>query len=111
MTSMHIGRPIMGQRVVDFISLLDFCSQDTTLKSHKIRVFADGVYGPVTIHAAFLDERISSATISRSLKSWKSYLENPVQRDMYSNVLYGVVKYYDLSDLVRLCKGKIGYSD
>lgn len=111
MTSMHIGRPIMGQRVVDFISLLDFCSQDTTLKSHKIRVFADGVYGPVTIHAAFLDERISSVTISRSLKSWKSYLENPVQRDMYSNVLYGVVKYYDLSDLVRLCKGKIGYSD
>ena len=111
MTSMHAGRPIMGQRVVDFICLLDFCSQNENLKDRKIQVFADGVYGPVTVHAAFLDDRIGSATLSRSLKTWKSYLESPMQRDMYSNVLYGVVKYYDLPDLIKLCKGKIGYND
>lgn len=111
MTSMHAGRPIMGQRVVDFICLLDFCSQNENLKDRKIQVFADGVYGPVVVHAAFLDDRIGSATLSRSLKTWKSYLENPVQRDMYSNVLYGVVKYYDLPDLIKLCKGRIGYND
>lgn len=111
MTSMHAGRPIMGQRVVDFISLLDFCLQDENLKNRKIQVFGDGIYGPVTVHAAFLDDRIGSATLSRSLKTWKSYLENPMQRDMYSNVLYGVVKYYDLPDLIKLCKGKIGYND
>jgi hypothetical protein len=36
MISMHIGRPIMGQRVVDILTLLDFCfinSQQSTFGS------------------------------------------------------------------------------
>lgn len=111
MTSMHAGRPLMGQRVTDFLTLLDFCSQAEALKGHPVRVVADGVYAPVTLHAAFLDNRIGEASLSRSVKSWKSYLENPMQRDMYSNVLYGVLRYYDLPDLLRLCKGRVRYAD
>ena len=111
MTSMHAGRPLMGQRVTDFLTLLDFCSQAEALKGHPVRVVADGVYAPVTLHAAFLDNRIGEASLFRSVKSWKSYLENPMQRDMYSNVLYGVLRYYDLPDLLRLCKGRVRYAD
>ena len=111
MTSMHVGRPIMGQRVMDFLTLLDFCSENEMLKEHTIKVYASGVYGPVAIHAAFLDKRISEVSISRSLKSWRSYIENPLQRDMYSNVLYGVLRYYDLPDLIKLTSGSVKYAD
>lgn len=111
MISMHIGRPIMGQRVVDVFTLLDFCSEHKLLNGHPIEVYADGIYGPAVIHAAYLDNRINSVKISLSMRTWKEFIENPMQRDMYSNVLYGVLKYYDLSDLVRLSKGRISYVD
>lgn len=110
-TSMHIGRPIMGQRVADMHTLLDFCSSNEKLKNHSIEVFADGLYGPVVIHATILDNRIEKATLYRCLKSWKEYISNPLQRDMYSNILYGVLNYYDLSDLINLSANRIRIID
>lgn len=110
-TSMHVGRPLMGQRVADMHTLLNFCSQDNKLKQHTITVVADGVYGPVVMHAAILDSRISQAVLSHCLKSWKDYMENPLQRDMYSNVLFGVLKYYDLPDLMQLSEGRVRIVD
>ena len=111
MVSMHIGRPIMGQRVVDILTLLDFCSEHEFLKGHPVKVFANGIYGPVAIHAAYLDERINSVEIKHSVKTWKEYIERPMQWDMYSNVLYGALKYYDLPDLIRLSNCPICFAD
>ena len=102
MISMHIGKPVMGQRVQDILTLLDLCSEQKELKGRNIQIQADGVYAPAAIHAVFLDNRIASASISRSIKTWKTYLENPMQHDMYSNVLYGVLNFYDLPDLIQL---------
>ena len=110
-TALHIGRPLMGQRVTDLITLLDFCSQHPQLKDRKIEVVADGVCGPVVTHAALLDSRISSATLTRTLRTWRSYLENPIQHDMLANVLPGVLRDYDLPDLVRLSNGRVRYGD
>lgn len=111
MISMHVGRPIMGQRVVDIMTLLDFCSEHELLRGRSVKVYADGVYGPVVIHAAYLDERIAGAELTRSVKTWKDYVVNPMQRDMYSNVLYGVLKYYDLPDLIKLSKCPVRFGD
>lgn len=72
------------------------------MKGHPVKVFANGIYGPAVIHAAYLDERINSVEITHSVKTWKEYIEKPMQWDMYSNVLYGALKYYDLPDLIRL---------
>lgn len=111
MISMHIGRPIMGQRVMDMITLLDFITRQKEMNNHPVSIIADGLYGSVAIHAAFLDSRIKNIEISNSMKSFKDYVINPLQRDMYKNVLYGVLKYYDLPDLIKLCKAEIHYSD
>lgn len=111
MISMHIGKPILGQRVTDLITLLDFCSEYKALKGRPIHVRATGVYGPIVVHAAYLDKRIELADITKSIKSWQSYLTHPMQRDMYSNVLYGVLRYYDLPDLIRLTGRSIRISD
>ena len=112
MISMHIGKPVMGQRVTDIFSILDFISGDSKLKNRKISLLANGRYGPVAIHAAYLDKRISQTEISGSVKSFEDYLKNPVQRDVYTNVLYGVLQSYDLMDLVGISgKGRIRFTD
>lgn len=111
MISMHTGRPIMGQRVVDILTLLDFCTEHEALKGRSITICADGIYGPAVIHAAYLDTRITGANITRSVKTWKDFLVNPMQRDMYSNVLYGVLRYYDLPDLIRLSGKAVRFVD
>jgi cephalosporin-C deacetylase-like acetyl esterase len=111
MISMHMGKPILGQRVQDILTILDFCSEQNELKGRKIQVRADGIYGPAVVHAAFLDDRIVSADISRSIKTWKTYLANPMQYDMYSNVLYGVLHFYDLPDLIRLARKSIRFTN
>jgi len=112
MLSMHIGRPIMGQRVTDIISVMDFIQSDEKLKDRQLNLQANGVYGPAAIHAAYLDSRINTTEISRSFRSFEEIVRNPMQRDVYSNVLYGVLKYYDLKDLMTLTGGnRIRFAD
>ena len=109
--SLHVGRPLPGQRVVDVLTLLDFCDADARLEGRPVRIVAEGACGPVAAHAAVLDPRIRHATLRRSLKTWRSYLENPLQYDMLSNVVPGVLRCYDLPDLVRLSGGRVSYGD
>ncbi|MGE4586969.1 MAG: alpha/beta hydrolase family protein [Mangrovibacterium sp.] len=110
MLSLHVGEPIVGQRVKDIISLADFITTDPVINSGKLNIMANGLYGPAVVHAAFLDKRIESASLSRSIKSYTEFNTRPLQYDMFSNVLYGVLKFYDLPDLVKSCK-KISYKD
>ena len=109
--ALHIGRPLPGQRVADVLTLLDFCESDTRLQGRSVRLVAEGSCGPVAAHAAVLDGRIARATLLRSLRSWRSYLENPMQYDMLSDVVPGALRCYDLPDLVRLSGGRIVYGD
>lgn len=109
--ALHEGRPLLAQRVVDVHTLLDFCSNNELLRGHAIHAVGDGLYGPVLMHSAVLDERLQKVVLTHTLKTWKDYLENPLQHDMYSNVVQGVLKYYDLPDLVRLAGGRVKIAD
>lgn len=112
MASMHLGKSIMGQRVIDVITVLDFINQTSNLNSRTIKLVANGLYGPTALHASYLDDRIAETEVSRSIKSFYEYLENPLQKDIYTNVLYGVLKYYDLKDLINLTgKNRIRFVD
>ena len=109
--ALHGGRPLVGQRVVDVLTLVDFCSSNPLLSGRPLHVVGDGLFGPVLMHATVLDPRIQKVTLTHTLKSWKEYLSNPLQRDMQSNVIQGVLQYYDLPDLVRLAEGRVRVVD
>jgi len=112
MLSLHIGKPVVGQRVMDILALVDFMKEDKLFSAFPVQLFAEGSYGPVAIHATYLEPRIAKTEVVGSVKSYEEYLKNPLQRDIYTNVLYGVLKYYDLKDLIGLSgKGKIQYVD
>jgi len=106
MISLHLGKSIVGQRVKDIITLIDFISSDTRFSHLTIKLQADGVYGPAAIHAAYLDKRIYQTEITRSIRSYLEFIKNPLQLDMYSNVIPGVLKYYDLTDLTKKKAGR-----
>lgn len=110
-TALHAGRPLMGQRVADIRTLLNFCTADDRLRGRSVTVVADGINAVAVMHAAILDDRIHSAELTNTLKTWRSYIGNPLQRDMMSNVLIGVLRCYDIPDLVRLSKGRIHIAD
>ena len=109
--ALHEGRPLIGQRVVDVLTLLDFCTNHELLQGHPIHAYGDGLFGPVLMHATVLDDRLQRVTLTRTLKTWRDYLENPLQHDMYSNVVPGVLQYYDLPDLVKLAAGRVQITD
>ena len=109
--ALHIDRPLLGQRVCDVRTLLNFCDSHEQLKNRPVRIVADGLFGPVVMHAAVIDERIGSANLTATLKTWRSYVENPMQRNMLSNVVPGVLRYYDLPDLLSLSKGRVRITD
>lgn len=109
--ALHEGRPLVGQRVVDVLTLVDFCSNNPLLGGRPLHVVGDGLFGPVLMHAAVLDPRIQKVALTRTLKSWKEYLTNPLQHDMQSNVIQGVLQYYDLPDLIRLAEGRVRVAD
>lgn len=107
----HAGRPMTGQRVADIITLLDFCASNQQLSGRKVNVEADGASAVAVAHAAVLDERINSASLTNTLKTWRSYIENPLQRDMMATVVPGALRFYDIPDLLRLSAGRVHIDD
>ncbi|WP_082161550.1 alpha/beta hydrolase family protein [Rufibacter radiotolerans] len=101
--ALQLERPLLGQRVQDLTTLLDFLQSNKSLAGLPISIEAEGVYGPVVTHTVFLDERISQATVSKSLTTYEDYLTRPLQKDMFSNVVQGILQYYDLPDLAQKC--------
>jgi hypothetical protein len=100
MISLHAGIPLPGQRVTDILTILDFVSNDSQLQHHSLDIHANGTYGPAALHAAVLDRRIANVRLEHSIKSYTEFLTDPLQQEMYTNVLYGVLRYYDLPDLI-----------
>lgn len=110
-TALHAGRPLIGQRVQDLHTILNFCAANERLKNRPITIEADGLNAVVVMHAAVLDDRIASAKLTQTLKTWRSYILQPLQRDMMSNVILGVLHYYDIPDLLTMAGGRITIED
>ncbi len=110
-TALHAGRPLLGQRVQDLHTVLNFCASDGRLKGRRITVQADGLNAVAVMHTAVLDDRIGSAKLTRTLKTWRSYICQPLQRDMMPNVVPGVLRCYDLPDLLALAGGRVVIED
>ena len=92
---LHIARPLLGQRTLDVLSLLK------AIGAEKAELVGDGVTGPIVLHAAALDPHVRKVMLRNSLKSWVSVVEQPISNDQLTNVVPGVLKAYDLPELVR----------
>lgn len=92
--SLHLNRPLVGQRVNDVLSVVrEVTGTDGT------EVIAYGVAVPAVLHAAALDDRVKVVTLDGGLVSWDNVVRTPVSHNQLVNAVPGALAVYDLPDL------------
>ena len=110
--SLHLAKPLLGQRVADLLTILESLDASPTddgspqagspnPRPRGYHVEAGGIAGPIALHAAMLDEqgRITGLSLERSLISWQAVATTPINRKQLGQVVPGTLKVYDLPDL------------
>ena len=106
-----VGKTLLGLRVDDVISAVNFTSGGSTEDPNQIAAQASGHLGLVLLHAAVLDPRLKHITIDHTLESYKSLIEAPMPLDAPEDILPGVVRRYDIPDLVRELGPRLTFND
>ena len=96
-----VGRTLLGLRVDDVIAAVNFMQGSTTGDPSQISAQASGHLGLVLLHAAVLDSSLQHIAVDHALESYKSLIEAPMPKDAPQDILPGVVRRYDIPDLVR----------
>src|SRR5205823_10848694 len=94
--SLHLNRPLLGQRVFDLLVAVDAVAVGP---GKQIEVIGVGSAAPVVLHAAALDDRIKAVTIDGCVLSWDHVVRTPVSHNQLANVVPGALSAYDLPDL------------
>jgi cephalosporin-C deacetylase-like acetyl esterase len=97
-----VGKTLLGLRVDDVIAAVNFTSEGTTVDPSQISAQASGHLGLVLLHAAVLDPRIKHVTVDRTLESYASLMRVPMPVDAPEDILPGVLRHYDVPDLIRV---------
>jgi hypothetical protein len=96
-----VDRTLLGLRVDDVIAAVNFMQGSTTGDPSQISARASGHLGLVLLHAAVLDPRLKHITVEHALESYRSMIEAPLPVDASEDILPGVVRRYDIPDLVH----------
>jgi cephalosporin-C deacetylase-like acetyl esterase len=98
--AMHLGRPLLGQRVDDVLTAADvLAGREDVGELHLVGIQRAG---PVALHAAALDGRFRSVTLRESIVSWvDDVVGKTLTPDLFGHVVPGALLKYDLPDLAR----------
>jgi dienelactone hydrolase len=99
--ALHIGKPMLGQRTTDMLTLLDFSTTLSNSVQPEISIVSFGNVGLAALHASLFNDKIAQLELHQCLKSFKEIFENPLAKNRYSLVVDGIAKYYDIPDLIR----------
>jgi len=110
-----LGDSIVGQRTEDALAAADFVAyyQKDRSSPRKVHLVAVGQTGIVALHAAALHpEMFASVTLRQTPKDWASVVGDPHASGQLEAVIHGVLKSWDLPDLVRLAgQDKVRFED
>lgn len=93
------GKPLLGIRTNDLVRALDALQERGSVPPAGVTVIAKGKLGPVALHAAVLDPRITRVILEDSLVSYAAIGASAIHKDIEDTVLPGVLAAYDLPDL------------
>lgn len=101
MLALHIGKPLVGQRMNDILNVVEFIRADKNLKNLPITINAVGLVAIPALHALFLNSDIKDVYVYQSVPSYQVMLNQPLAKDRYGAVIANVLNYYDLPDLIN----------
>ncbi len=96
--SLHLNRPLLGQRVEDIyaaLSLLQSCYPGLA-----VRIVAEREAVPPAVVATALDQHVKELVLVDGLISWDAIFQAPYSVGQLTNVVPGILKVADLPDLI-----------
>ena len=108
MWSLHIGRPLLGQRVEDVLAARHLLAGRDDVAADRIELVGVERAGPVVLHAVALESDCAAkVTLRDSMRSWiDDVMAQPEQPDAIGHVVSGTLEHYDLPDLVRALRSQ-----
>jgi len=107
-----VGKTLLGLRVDDVLQatnylhglLQQYALTKPGTKENSIREAeaTDPHLGLVLLHAAVVDPRLKHITVSGVLPSYRALIDNPLPLDAPQDILPGVLRQYDIPDLLRV---------
>jgi len=80
MLAMHVGRPLLAQRTMDLLTVVAYAAALPEVDLSDLRVIASRRAGPMALHAAALDDRITSLLLcDPGFPRWTSRETFPTQ--------------------------------
>ena len=95
-----LGKTMVGLRALDIVKGFELLSERTDFSITAVRVVGVGGASVPALFAAALDDRIQSVELDGMLMSYQSVIETPIHRHVYEQVIPGVMRKFDLPDLV-----------
>lgn len=95
-----IGESLVGIRTEDLIRSVDYLVSRPDVDRARISAYGYGQAGVYVLHAALLDDRVRGVVLERAPAAYRLALERPIHRHLYEIAIPGVLRRYDLDDLI-----------
>lgn len=95
-----VGKTVPGMRMDDAVQAINWLVAQPSVDPGRIAVHGSGVMGPVALQAGVLDHRVQRIILDGALASYRDIVDAPVSLDTPEVNLPGVLRKYDLPDLV-----------
>jgi hypothetical protein len=92
----------VGQRATDVLTVLSFIHINSNMKELPIEINTSGVAAISVLHALLFDKQTEKIYVKNSIHSFKEILESPLEKNRFGYIIPGVLRYYDIPDLIKM---------
>lgn len=100
MTALHMGKPLVGMRMVDVMRGIDLLAARAEVDQTRIIGFGKDAGAVPLLYASAMDERIGKIALDGMLASYQTVINQRIHRQIFEQVVTGVLRSFDLPDLV-----------
>ena len=97
-----LGRTVFGMQLLDVIKAIDYLQARSDVDKLQLSCVGCGIGGLLAMHAAAIDERITSVISNGALITYKSLIVDAVYSHGVEVFIPHVLKDYDLPDIAAL---------
>ncbi|MBB2144519.1 hypothetical protein GM921_03410 [Pedobacter sp. LMG 31464] len=97
--ALHIGKPLLGQRMQDVLTVTEFINSNLELNELPIEINAIGLVGLPALHAGFFNPKIAKINLYQCISTYQDILNQLLTKDRYGAVINNVLSYYDIPNL------------
>jgi cephalosporin-C deacetylase-like acetyl esterase len=102
MTAMLTGKPLVAMRAEDVSRSLEWLRARPEVDPTDLMAYGIDQAAIPVLFAAALDARVRKVTLERMLISYEAVVRHRLHRLQWENAIPGVLRHFDLPDIVRL---------